>query len=213
MHNFTQHTEIRNTPVDGLDSWTVLKGDQAWDGVLMGWVESNKAVWMAHTRGRKVVVQAGGCLGLYPRLFSQVFEHVYTFEPVPINFHCLVQNTQVENITKFNAGLGPKTGVASISSVNHSNPGLARATLNEEGTARTTMFALDDLNLPGCDLIQLDVEGYELDVLRGAIKTIERFRPAISLERGNDTHLNFLSHWGYTQKATTFDDVVYTTDK
>lgn len=41
---------------------------------------------------------------------------------------------------------------------------------------------IDNLQLPRCELIKADVEGMEEEVLRGASKTIERFRPVLYLE-------------------------------
>lgn len=49
-------------------------------------------------------------------------------------------------------------------------------------------FALDDVaaarNLSRVDLIKIDTEGHELSVLRGARKTLARFRPPIVFELG-----------------------------
>ena len=41
---------------------------------------------------------------------------------------------------------------------------------------------IDDLNLPGCDLIQLDLEGYEFYALQGGIETIKKHKPVIVIE-------------------------------
>ena len=41
---------------------------------------------------------------------------------------------------------------------------------------------IDELQLTRCDLIKADVEGMEEEVLRGATRTIERFRPVLYLE-------------------------------
>ena len=41
---------------------------------------------------------------------------------------------------------------------------------------------IDNLNLHGCDLIQLDVEGYELNALLGAIETIKKYKPVLCIE-------------------------------
>jgi hypothetical protein len=46
------------------------------------------------------------------------------------------------------------------------------------------MLTIDSLNLPDCSFIQLDVEYYELNVLRGALETIEKYKPVISCELG-----------------------------
>jgi FkbM family methyltransferase len=40
----------------------------------------------------------------------------------------------------------------------------------------------DDRNLTGVSVIKIDVEGHELDVIRGSISTIKRFRPTIVYE-------------------------------
>lgn len=39
------------------------------------------------------------------------------------------------------------------------------------------MYALDDLNFPPFDLIKLDVQGAELDILKGGKKYLERTKP------------------------------------
>jgi FkbM family methyltransferase len=48
------------------------------------------------------------------------------------------------------------------------------------------MTSIDEIveehNLPSVDMIKIDVEGYEKNVLYGALNTIERFRPLIYLE-------------------------------
>jgi len=56
--------------------------------------------------------------------------------------------------------------------IDHSGPNL--------GTVRT--LALDSLNLQRADLIKIDVEGMELEVLRGATKLIEKAKPILLIE-------------------------------
>ena len=50
------------------------------------------------------------------------------------------------------------------------------------------MIALDDLQLPRCDLVKIDAEGMELEVMFGAARTIERFRPVIYFEQARERH-------------------------
>ena len=47
------------------------------------------------------------------------------------------------------------------------------------------MMTIDGLNLNACDMIQLDVEGFEQYAIRGAIATIQKFKPVIIAERFN----------------------------
>jgi len=59
-------------------------------------------------------------------------------------------------------------------------------------------MTIDDLGLDACDLIQLDVEGFEAKVLQGASQTITRCRPVIMVEdRGHGTRygMQFLLPW------------------
>ena len=50
------------------------------------------------------------------------------------------------------------------------------------GTGFIPTIILDNLNLPDCNLIQLDVEGYEFNALLGAIETIKKFKPVLCIE-------------------------------
>jgi FkbM family methyltransferase len=44
------------------------------------------------------------------------------------------------------------------------------------------MISIDSMKLERCDLIKIDVEGMEIDVLEGAVETIQRHRPIIFVE-------------------------------
>jgi FkbM family methyltransferase len=47
---------------------------------------------------------------------------------------------------------------------------------------RVALITVDGLNLPRCDLIKIDTEGFEDRVVTGARKTLETFRPALYIE-------------------------------
>lgn len=49
-------------------------------------------------------------------------------------------------------------------------------------TAQVDVVTIDAMDLARCDAIKIDVEGMELDVLRGAEKIIDRFRPIMQIE-------------------------------
>jgi hypothetical protein len=54
----------------------------------------------------------------------------------------------------------------------------------------------DAQRLPRVDLIKIDVEGSEVALLRGAERTIQRFRPVLMIEVNPSTLQNF----GYTAR-------------
>lgn len=126
-----------------------------------------------------VAVQAGGAMGMWPKRMAQVFDTVYTFEPNPQSFNCLVHNCQEENIVKIQAALGDQHSLVTMAF--HENPNNYGAYQCKRGGVIPT-FKIDELALDRCDLIMLDIEGYELFALRGAEATIDRYRPVIVLE-------------------------------
>jgi FkbM family methyltransferase len=52
----------------------------------------------------------------------------------------------------------------------------------KEVKVKTTTLDIELNNLSRVDLVKIDVEGYEMDVLRGAEQIIKKFKPAIILE-------------------------------
>lgn len=175
-------------------------------------------------QNRKVMVQAGGNAGYFLRKYAAEFQTVYTFEPDPINFLCLSLNTILtDNVIKFQACLGDTHQLVSIKNQHFHDTGGIHITPNEEieNTYRSIpTMTIDDLNLDECNLIQLDVEGYEYYALKGAEKTIEKFKPVICVEyyedwtkRYSENRLReiemFLSKWNYTFVDTFETDRVY----
>ena len=59
----------------------------------------------------------------------------------------------------------------------------------------------------------MDCEGYEPNVIVGAMDTIERFRPVISLETCNDEIKLLLSQFGYVQKLTVGSDTIFAVEE
>lgn len=137
--------------------------------------------FMKHIHKRGVAVQAGGNVGIYPAHLARYFDEVHTFEPDPENYACLSENVQkVEGkIAAYNAALGASDGFCSTWMTLPHNCGAVRI-IPDSGTV--PVRTIDDLDLDGCDLIWLDVEGYELNALKGAEVTVERFLPTIIIE-------------------------------
>ena len=159
--------------IQNMQNWlTIAQDDGAWDGVRDDWPTHNSKI-LEHVKRFDTVVQAGGHQGLYPRLLSDMFKFVYTFEPDPINFHCLVNNCQKDNIFKFNSALGDKHTMVCMNepakdlTTMKDNSGMNSIDVDKIGN--TPQLMIDDLNLNSCDLIWLDVEGYEIRALTGTI--------------------------------------------
>ena len=215
MNRYTRLCELRNDPIEGIGPWVWITNDyQAWTGIRKDWVGSHKAAYIEHVTDWSVCVQAGGCMGMHPRLFSEMFGRVYTFEPDPLNFFCLTYNCQKDNIIKFQSALGHENKLISINRPNSQNTGVN--TINEEAKGFIPMVTIDSLALDACGLIQLDLEFYELNILRGALETIKKYKPVITCELGSMQYFNEnkekeyagLNHGGNPEAATLEEDIL-----
>ena len=127
---------------------------------------------------RVTMIQAGGNCGVYVKQYAELFETVYTFEPDPTNFHCLQQNVQDAHVHKVQACLGESPGHVGLYTQGKNAGGYYINSSHGPLEMRT----VDSLQLDSCNLIHLDIEGYELPALRGSVETIKRHHPVIALE-------------------------------
>jgi len=201
------------TFIENMQNWVTIENDAgAWNGVRDDWPVHNSKI-LEHMTKFEVVVQAGGHQGLYPRLLSDIFKRVYTFEPDPINFHCLVNNCQKDNIFKLNAALGNKHAMICMNdpvkdlTTLTDNSGMNSVAVDQLGN--TPQLMIDDLELNHCNLIWLDIEGYEIRALMGAENTIDKFKPVIMIERASEEVKKYLSAWNYMQVDTSNLDCVF----
>lgn len=132
------------------------------------------------------VIQAGGACGVWPVALAQHFDMVFTFEPNRLNYWCLSANVShlPTKVFPFNQALGERPGnvVTELPASEQNNAG-AYYTADADPTADTVpRVTIDSLEMKFCDLICLDVEGREVEVLRGAQQTIDKFQPFIMIE-------------------------------
>lgn len=137
-----------------------------------------------------IMIQAGGNAGYFTKKYADIFQFVYTFEPIPALFHCLNRNIQKDNVFKFQACLGERHGCVSLGRKVGNNAG----SMNVTGVGMTPTMRIDDLALPGCDLIQLDLEGYELFALKGGLETINKYKPIVVIESSWGTRYGITPH-------------------
>lgn len=167
--------------------------------------------FLEHVPGRRLAFQAGGNVGVYPKRLAESFETVVTAEPDIDNLQCLVSNTAgIANITSYWAALGNQTKMVEL--IRHTtNCGMHRV---GEDIGSIPMLRVDDFQLPECDLIWFDIEGYEALALEGAEKTVETFWPVVIIERskgaGSEPHAaRWLEKRGYEQVAKIRHDALF----
>lgn len=182
LNNYDKRIGLIKEPFGNVTQWYWPQGDALTFVLIMrDWVSLIRPFLQEKfTDGKGTVVQAGGHCGAYPLLFTEMFEHVYTFEPDPLSFFCLSMNCQMPHITKINCAVGDDNYSVVMKQTALDNRGMNKAEAIEG--PGTPVVAIDSFGFPDVKVIQLDLEGYEPRALRGALKTIEKYHPMLILE-------------------------------
>lgn len=209
--------EIRDRLVEGETNWYWIKDDQnCFNAVIEHWEHGHAETYFKHVKKYGTVITAGTNCGLYARLYAKRFKHVFAFEPEPVAFTCMVNNTPYDHVVKLNAALGKGHGIVGLLRVPQEGPGTDDLNIGmnilqpPSEQFNIPMMTVDSLNLTECDLIALDVEGYEQHVIEGAAATIERCRPVIIAERFNSPEQQlFMRNLKYRYVDQSFLDSIY----
>ncbi len=138
------------------------------------------------------VLDIGANIGSIAQALHKEGFEVECFEPQPAMFKLLELNCP--DTKNHNVALGRFPGIAVMPKVNYDRKG------NFGGLGIGGMIGisvevktLDEYGYDDISLIKLDVEGYEEEVLKGAVETIKRCKPIIYLEADREEKLYSLS--------------------
>jgi FkbM family methyltransferase len=107
-------------------------------------------------------------------IVSNKYKSIYCFEP-DINHYMKIVNKKLK-VCEVRCALGNKNGRIAF---DESNTYLSKVSKNSKN--KVPINKLDDLLNDISTFIKIHVEGYELKVLKGAIKTIKKYRPIIAV--------------------------------
>lgn len=134
-----------------------------------------------------IIIDIGANIGCYTWGLYDIIEEngkAICFEPNIETFECLKHNlSKYSNIELHNMAIGSKKGYVQNVCQND-NIGMSYVIESDKGVQINT---LDSFNLDKCNFIKIDVEGYELDVLKGAEKTLKKFHPYLFIEINDHT--------------------------
>ncbi len=165
--------------------------------ILKGEVyEPDTINYMRTNCGDGDIIHAGTFFGDFlPGLSSGIGPEnkIWAFEPNPENYKCASitkQINQLDQVVLHNAGLGAEPSKAQMMVQNEKGVNLGGASTivskdHQKGQLVEIEIASIDNAIPNhrkISIIQLDVEGYEEQALKGAIETIKRCKPIIILE-------------------------------
>lgn len=160
---------------------------------------------------RRVAVDVGAHVGFWSMWLVREFAHVHAFEPVPDLAAILPRNMGSQNYTLHNYALGEQAGHVTMTvppeATGFSHIDVTGPQLRPDAVV-VVMRTLDSFEIQEVDLLKIDVEGYEIQVLRGAEQTIRSCRPIIVIEQNGheerygeirDSALALLESWGARQ--------------
>jgi len=166
-------------------------------------------------QAQEAAIDVGANIGNHSLYFASLYSEVYAFEPNPLAYEMLKINSkffaQNGNVFPIKKAVGAGVGVVRFIS-QEKNIGGSRIAgcLNDAAPAdeviKVESTSLDEFDFPNrrkVGILKLDVEGYELEVLRGASQILKEHKPLVLFEhapaRAKDGAevLSFLQEHGY----------------
>lgn len=127
----------------------------------------NKFLDYCKTQNKKfhTVMDIGAWCGTWSKAIESYAKRVVAFEPDPLHFHCLEKNCTINCIPR-NQAVGSTDGFISLTEDDFTQA------KRVAGEGKIPMVTIDGLEYDNIDLIKIDVEGYEMEVLKGAEQTL-----------------------------------------
>ena len=184
--------------------------------------EEHTHIFMRHVLNetKKSAIHAGAFFGdMIPNFSRNCLDMLYVFEPVLENYIMAkksVENNNLENVVLFNMALSDKTGSAKMKTIQDNGlhmGGWSHITKEDKGTQIVNTIRVDDLDLKEISVFHFDVEGHNIEVLKGALRKISIDEPIILMEDGESKADGLMELMGYTLMRKTPLINFWSTDK
>jgi FkbM family methyltransferase len=146
------------------------------------------------SKPRQHAIDIGANIGYVTSWLGKRWSSVTSFEPTPVTFDCLKLNCTQPHINLHNLGISDIAGDLCFAT-SDAKPDQNQIITDESklrkhwGVTRVPTCCLDSFNFDTVDLIKIDVEGHEYQVVKGALETIQRCRPAVVVEISDEGKL------------------------
>jgi FkbM family methyltransferase len=132
-----------------------------------------------------IVVDCGANIGALTVPLAKICKTLFAFEPHPFNYNILCGNIALnglDNVQAFKMGLSDHSGQMSYQPISNFEFNNGAHSLIEVDPANpvNTVYVTDQV--PACNLLKIDVEGHELQVLKGATSMINQSKPFLYVE-------------------------------
>jgi len=154
---------------------------------------------------KRVCIDIGANVGLWSCDLVKSFKQVNAFEPVQEFRECFMRNVAEGNYSLYPMALGSIESVIEMNIV-QGNTGHSHVKPDSMGKGSIPLKQLDSFNFVDVDMIKIDVEGYEEEILKGAMQTILINKPVLVIEQQKHEYKNdmaslpcikILESWGY----------------
>lgn len=133
---------------------------------------------MKWVRQWRCAVDIGAHCGLWAMQLAKRFAQVHAFEPVKEHRDCLRINAPTVNI--YPVALGEKEGTVRLAKGVKST---GDTQIAPEGQYVAQVKILDFYDLQEVDFVKIDAEGYELFILKGGEKLVDKWKPPMIVEQ------------------------------
>ena len=155
-------------------------------------INYEKELFEKYVNKNKNIIDVGGCIGVMSLILSQLTsKKVYVYEPNPEAFYFLKQNIEqnhVKNVLTYNVGIGNKLKKTKILYSANENIGQTLLCLekkdldNNKNGVEVDLIKLDDIKIKNIGFIKIDVEGYELEVLKSGENLLTQNKMVVAVE-------------------------------
>jgi FkbM family methyltransferase len=170
--------------------------------------EAEIALWRLYVKPGDLVIDAGANIGAHTVALARLVGEtgaVIAFEPIRFLAQLCAGNVALNGLTNvfvYQMAVGAQGDLLRVpvldytAADNFGGVPLGQWTQGE----RVTVTPLDDVDVPRCAFLKIDVEGMEEQVIRGAAKLIAKHRPVLYIElseRNAPSLLRTLQALGY----------------
>jgi FkbM family methyltransferase len=163
--------------------------------IYFGFKETSRQTLYSLIKQGDTIIDVGANVGEITLHAAKIVDqtgHVHAFEPDPKNYIRLTTNLNLNkfsNISHHKLGLGDEAGTFVIGNVDERNRGMNRiihSSITSDNASKIEVTTLDNYvkekNVTHLNLVKIDVEGFEYNVLKGGVKTLDTFRPIFFIE-------------------------------
>jgi FkbM family methyltransferase len=204
---------IKSGPLKG-KKWIITSGGS----FIRGDQEAYKTeAFLKNFKPGSIFFDIGAHIGYYSAIGAMLNNgkgHVYSFEPRPMNagfFRKHMKRNNFRDVTLFEAAVGEKDGEVKFDT----DHGSATGRVSNDGDLSVKQVSIDRMvregELPSPDFIKIDVEGGEIEVLKGLNEVVNRYRPKMIIATHNPEcyrfTVDFLNHNNYSFEVLNPDSI------